>query len=61
MTLESHTGDVIKHAKTVLISQTGDGKKVFMWYKHKLFFQTIIKMENTETCNRNMVTAADNK
>ena len=30
MTLMSLTGDVIRHSRTVLIRQTGDGKKVFM-------------------------------
>ena len=39
----------------------GDGKKVFMWNEQKLFFQTIIKIQNTETCSRSMVTVADNK
>ena len=34
-TLESLTGDVIRHAKTVMRQKGGD--KVFMWNVHKLF------------------------
>ena len=49
-TFESLTGDVSRHAKTILINYAGDGKKVFMWNEHKLFFQTITKIENTDTC-----------
>ena len=60
-TFESLTGDVIRHAKTVLIRHAGDGKSVFMWNEHKLFFQTIAKIENTVTDGRNMVTAVDNE
>ena len=32
-----------------------------MWNEHKLFSQTIIKIENIELHSRKMVTAADNK
>ena len=39
MTLVSLTGDVIRHTRTVLIRQTGDGKKVFMWNEHRLLFR----------------------
>ena len=59
MTLVSLTGDVIRHTRTVLIRQTGDSKKVFMWNEHRLLFRlwltVIIKIENTETCFCNMV------
>ena len=39
MTLVSLTGDVIRHTRTVLIRQTGDGKKDFMWNEHRLLFR----------------------
>ena len=41
MTLVSLTGDVIRHTRTVLIRQTGDGKKVFMWNEHRLLNSNI--------------------
>ena len=59
MTLVSLTGDVIRHTRTVLIRQTRNGKKVFMWNEHRLLFRlwqtVIIKIENTETCFCNIV------
>ena len=58
---ESLTGNVIRHAKTVLIRHVGDSKKIFMWNEHKLFFSDDNKIENTGTCSRNMVTAVDNE
>ena len=47
MTLVSHMGDVIRHTRTVLIGQTGDGKMVFMWNEHRLLFRSL-----NEFCNR---------
>ena len=38
MTLDSLTGDVIRHAKTILIREKGDAKTVFMWNVHVFFF-----------------------
>ena len=39
MTLVSLTGDVIRYTWSVLIRQTGDGKKFFMWNEHRLLFR----------------------
>ena len=54
MTLVSLTGDVIRYTRTVLIRQTGGGKRVFVWNEHRLLFRlsltVMIKIENTEIC-----------
>ena len=39
MTLVSLTGDVVRHTRTVLIRQTGDDDKDFMWNEHRLLFR----------------------
>ena len=38
-TLKTLTGDVSRHAKTVLIRQKGNDKMVLMWNENKLFFR----------------------
>ena len=43
--LESLAGDVIRHAKTVLIRRKGDDKKVFMWNVY-IIFQTPVNNDN---------------
>ena len=46
MTLEALTGDAIRHAKTALIRQTGDGKEpVLMCNEHKLHGPTIVAVK----------------